>query len=146
MIHFIQLYSINLFIRCLHIYRTYSLSGAYRKMLVKPIDLNWYSMAYNNENDTLIRSDIEELNGEAEPKRIEDGKQNALILEFSLPSSSYATMALREVMKCDTSVANQVQLQQSLAMGNSSTADRCSAETECNIALKKTKLDSSCTN
>lgn len=120
------------------------MSGAYRKMLVKPIELNWYFMKYNDESDTLIRSDIEELNGEMEPASIEDGKQIALILEFSLPSSSYATMALREILKCDTSVANQVQLQKSIAMGNNSTENQCSVETECNIASKKLKSDESC--
>lgn len=109
------------------------MSGTYRKMLVKPIDLNWYFMQYNDENDTLIRSDIEELNGEPDARSIENGKQKALILAFSLPSSSYATMALREILKSDTSVANQVQLQQSIA-----------TETECNIASKKAKCDETC--
>lgn len=87
-------------------------------------------MQYNDENDTLIRSDIEELNGDAEASSIENGKQKALILAFSLPSSSYATMALREILKTDTSVANQVQLQQTIA-----------TEIECSIASKKPKLD-----
>lgn len=89
-------------------------------------------MQYNDENDTLIRSDIEELNGEADAKSIENGKQKALILEFSLPSSSYATMALREILKSDTSVANQMQLQQTIA-----------TETDCSIASKKAKVDES---
>lgn len=99
-------------------------------------------MKYNDENDTLIRSDIEELNGESEPRSIESGKQRALVLEFSLPSSSYATMALREIMKCDTSVANQVQLQKSIATANNSVVDQCSAEAE--IEPKKSKLDETC--
>lgn len=68
-------------------------------------------MKYNNERDTLIRSDLEELRGEKEPESIENGTQKALILEFTLPTSTYATMALREILKCDTSVANQIQLQ-----------------------------------
>lgn len=89
-------------------------------------------MQYNDENDTLIRSDIEELNGEADAKSIENGKQKALILEFSLPSSSYATMALREILKSDTSVANQMQLQQNIA-----------TELECGIPAKMAKLNES---
>lgn len=118
------------------------MTGAYRKMLVKPIDLNWYFMNYNDECDTLIRSDIEKLNGETEPISIENGKQKALILEFSLPSSSYATMALREILKCDTSVANQVQLQKSIAATGNNATDN---STECNIASKKSKQsDESC--
>lgn len=92
-------------------------------------------MKYNSETDVLIRSDVEEIRGEAEPKSIEDGKQKALILEFTLPSSSYATMALREIMKCDTSVANQVQLQQSTA----ATEDKSNDES--NTEAKQPKLD-----
>lgn len=39
-----------------------------------------------------------------------DGKYLALKLEFTLQSSQYATMALREVLRCDTSKAFQEQL------------------------------------
>lgn len=116
----------------------YSLSGAYRKVFIKPIDLNWYFMKYHNDTDTLLRSDVEELRGEPEPKSADDGPQKALIVEFSLPSSSYATMALREVLKCDTSVANQVQLTQkhieSNKRSNENTADD-------EVVNKKAKID-----
>lgn len=118
--------------------RTYSLSGAYRKAVIKPIELSWKFMKYNNESDTLIRSDIEELRGESEPVSIPDGCQKALIVEFSLPPSSYATMALREIMKCDTSVASQIQLQQDTAANNIKATDDNS---ECNVEAKQLKLD-----
>lgn len=39
-----------------------------------------------------------------------DGKFKALIIEMCLKSSSYATMALREVLKKDTSVETQAAL------------------------------------
>lgn len=112
---------INEFLIVFHC-RTYSLSGAYRKVFIKPVDLNWYFMRYNSENDTLIRSDAEELYGDKEPESIENGSQKALIVEFNLPSSSYATMALREFLKSDTSVAGQVHLQQTTA-NNQKTTD-----------------------
>lgn len=38
------------------------------------------------------------------------GKLKALRLDFSLPSASYATMAVREVTKMDTSANYQTQL------------------------------------
>lgn len=98
-------------------------------------------MKYNTENETLIRSDLEELRGEPEPKSIEDGSQKALIVEFSLPSSSYATMALREILKCDTSVANQMQLQQATAP-NEAAAKQAIDDTEFPVIdAKQPRLD-----
>lgn len=116
------------------------MSGAYRKALLKPAGLNWYFMKYNTENDTLIRSDVEEIRGEKEPKSIESGTQKALILEFSLPSSSYATMALREILKSDTSVAHQMQLQQATAPAAATTEEGQQNE-ECASEAKQPKLD-----
>lgn len=70
-------------------------------------------MKYHNDTDALIQSDIEEIRGETVPVSADDGTLKALILDFALPSSSYATMALREVLKADTSASSQCRLQQS---------------------------------
>lgn len=99
-------------------------------------------MKYNVDTDQLIRSDVEEIRGESEPKSIEGGSQTALILEFTLPSSSYATMALREIMKCDTSVGNQVQLQQAATATPVATVNAEEKHnSECTSNAKQPKLD-----
>lgn len=137
MLWYAQFYRLVILI-LFYVNRTYSLSGAYRKVLIKPIDLNWYFMKYHNDTDTLLRSDVEEIRGEPEPKSADDGPQKALVVEFSLPSSSYATMALREVLKCDTSVANQVQLAQKHIESNKrSNEDTVHDE----VVNKKTKIE-----
>ncbi len=41
---------------------------------------------------------------------VSDGKFRALKIELTLPSSCYATMAVREVLKTDTSAAHQASL------------------------------------
>lgn len=50
-------------------------------------------------------------------------------------------MALREILKCDTSVANQVQLQQASAAANDATD--IPDESECQNECKKAKIDAS---
>ncbi|KAJ6644347.1 Pseudouridylate synthase 7 like [Pseudolycoriella hygida] len=91
--------------------KTYSLCGAYRKVLVKPKNVSWYFTKYNSDSDDLIQSDLEELRKEPPPKNVEDGQFKALILDFCLPSATYATMLLREVFKGDTSASSQIKLE-----------------------------------
>lgn len=101
-----------------HNVKTYSLAGAYRKLLAKPENMSWEFKRYNSPTCTLIASDIEELKGVKPDPEESDGGQKALVLDFSLPSSAYATMALREVLKTDTSVANQQKITQELNAKN----------------------------
>lgn len=89
-----------------------SLGGAYRKMVVKPENLNWKLACYADPLDVLILSDLEKLKGVQEPVAKKDASSKALILDFQLPSSSYATMALREILKADTSALHQRSLEQ----------------------------------
>ncbi|XP_058833881.1 pseudouridylate synthase 7 homolog isoform X1 [Topomyia yanbarensis] len=83
-----------------------SLPGAYRKVFMRP-NIDWKLISYESPTDTLILSDLEKLAGEKEPESKEGAPYKALLLDFTLPPSTYATMALREILKSDTSSVNQ---------------------------------------
>lgn len=90
--------------------KEFSLSGSYRPLLGRATDLTYDIIKYNEETDSLIRTDLEILNAKKEGKTLErivesagpDAKKTAVILRMRLGVSSYATMALREFMKADT--------------------------------------------
>ncbi|KAF2882212.1 hypothetical protein ILUMI_23954 [Ignelater luminosus] len=108
--------------------KAYTLSGAYRKILGQVKDLSWKTMKYNHPNDTLIRSDYEELKGDPEPQENPDGQYKALIIDFCLTSSSYATMVLREILKIDTSANVHAKLNKYHEGSNSEKQDVAFAE------------------
>lgn len=90
--------------------KSYSLSGSYRRVLVKPADVSWSVVQYADATIPIIQSDWEALTKTGEPdskSSEEDGPFTAVRLEFSLPPAAYATMALREITKDDTSAAFQ---------------------------------------
>ncbi|XP_077056291.1 pseudouridylate synthase 7 homolog isoform X3 [Siphateles boraxobius] len=93
-----------------HKVRDYSLAGAYRKLLTRPSDVSWELIQYNDPRVPLVLSDVEKLENTPAPVYLKEGKYRALKMEFSLPSSTYATMAVREVLKMDTSIKNQTRL------------------------------------
>jgi tRNA pseudouridine13 synthase len=95
-------------------YRDINLSGAYRRILAIPTNMMWDFKEYSNDQEPLIINYNEQLNfnqdkDASEAQNFEESK-TAIILEFSLKSSQYATMALREITKAETSsefLANQ---------------------------------------
>ncbi|KAG7194973.1 uncharacterized protein KQ657_004084 [Scheffersomyces spartinae] len=86
--------------------REFSLPGSYRKIMGKPENLSYQIVKYNDE-DAVVRTDLELLRAQPESlNRIidnEEGTKTAVVLRMQLGVSSYATMALREFMKVDTS-------------------------------------------
>lgn len=91
------------------------MTGAYRKLIVRPEKLTWQLVRHATDTDNLIRSDLEELRGEPGVETTEDGALRSLLVQFELPSSTYATMVLREILKEDTSSAYQAKLGQQRA-------------------------------
>ncbi|XP_053320233.1 pseudouridylate synthase 7 homolog isoform X2 [Spea bombifrons] len=93
-----------------HRIKDYSLAGAYRKIVIRPQDVSWEVVAYDDPKISLVKTDLDTLDGNPPPSFNKEGKYRALKMEFSLPPSTYATMAIREVLKMDTSIKNQTQL------------------------------------
>ncbi|XP_035676228.1 pseudouridylate synthase 7 homolog [Branchiostoma floridae] len=93
-----------------HKVKDYSLSGAYRKIIVKPTNCKWSVMCYDDVKIPLMLTDKDVLDGKEAPLASSEGKMKALKVEFTLPPSTYATMALREILKTDTSSGHQALL------------------------------------
>lgn len=93
--------------------KTFISYGSYRKIMVRPDNLEWCLRQYSNPHQNLIDTDLDLLSkkGTTTPNEtsqadkehetaINNGSSDeALIVSFELPSSSYATMCLRELMK-----------------------------------------------
>lgn len=85
--------------------------GSYRKVMVRPSNVNWTVKQYSHPQQNLVETDLDKLNRELMTKDKESGvdklvpppksdsSDEALIVSFELPPSSYATMCLREIMK-----------------------------------------------
>ncbi|GFT37905.1 pseudouridylate synthase 7 homolog [Nephila pilipes] len=82
--------------------KSLSLSGAYRKLVVIPDDVKWEIIPYDDVTKPLVLSDLDILQNVTEPVIPESGLYKALKLEFRLPPSAYATMAIREISKQST--------------------------------------------
>lgn len=93
-----------------HKNKQYILKGTYRKMLTRPADVTWQTYMYDDVTKPLVLSDVDKLEGVPEPQSIPGASLKALRLEMTLPPASYATMALREILKTDTSSAHQTTL------------------------------------
>lgn len=86
--------------------REFSLAGSYRHLISKPNAVEWWIRKYEASDEQMVKTDLELLNEKLkEEDRIiteGEGSKTALILKLQLSTSQYATMALREVMKVDT--------------------------------------------
>ena len=95
-----------------HTVKEYSfgfLPGAYRKLVIKPDKIEYSFARYSDPNADLTATDLmrveagdDSVQASGEDK---DGKFLALRLSFALPTSSYATMVIRELMKSTSSQA-----------------------------------------
>lgn len=92
--------------------RDYSLSGSYRKMIHLPQNLSWSVLRYTDPDVPLAQADEDKLLGFDAPVVDDNGKFIALQVNMQLGTAAYATMALREVTKTETSAHYQTSLTQ----------------------------------
>ncbi|KAG2316175.1 hypothetical protein Bca52824_019297 [Brassica carinata] len=107
-----------------------SLTGGYRRVFQKPIDFEWELLTYTDSNKPLAETDLDRITMEKPVDKVGSAEENgsmktdsnhpescetdlkdseqtqlALKMALTLPSSCYATMAIRELLKTSTSVA-----------------------------------------
>lgn len=97
--------------------RDFSMAGSYRQIIQKPKELEYKVIHYSEPTQQLVNTDLEILNNtramesgqkymKAKLERYAPdkcGDKTAVVLKFQLGTSAYATMALRELMKLETS-------------------------------------------
>lgn len=92
--------------------KEFSLAGLYRLIMTKPTEMSYEIVKYKDAVDPILRTDLEILNHKEETGEELDRvvrstdaevQRTAIVLKMRLGVSSYATMALREFMRADTS-------------------------------------------
>ena len=79
-------------------------------MIVRPSNISWSIATYDDYRVPLWQTDLDVIHGRVIPSGNESGNFKALKLEFGLPTSSYATMVIREITKMDTSTHSNIEL------------------------------------
>ncbi|KAJ1657060.1 multisubstrate pseudouridine synthase 7 [Dispira simplex] len=85
--------------------RTYSLPGSYRDVFAMPQDAQYQFLRYSDPQLPLIVTDWDRATGQSGDVKhtVDNGPFSALQLSFTLRSSQYATMCLRELTRTCTS-------------------------------------------
>ncbi|VDN04418.1 unnamed protein product [Thelazia callipaeda] len=84
----------------------YAIGTVMRPLIVKPRNLEYKILTYPKA-DTRLHADLER---DIDSESIGTGDFQAIALEFLLPSGSYATVALREITRCDMSKLSQISM------------------------------------
>lgn len=87
--------------------REFSLGGTYRKILTKPNNTTWEILRYSDPNFDLQQADEDRLLGMSLRQPEDNPDKTAIRVSFDLDTANYATMALREILKSETSNVHQ---------------------------------------
>merc|ERR1719471_1639739 len=90
--------------------KEFCLPGDYRHIVSYPSNMSWQHHVYDDYTLPLTLSDFDKVKRKIEIDAKDTGKLSAVVLEMSLKTSNYATMALRELLKIGTSARHQTSL------------------------------------
>lgn len=82
--------------------KQWCVNGSYRKLLARPSDLTWQWLTYTDDTRPLIGTDLQKIGGNSiDFTNADQASESKLALKIclSLPTSSYATVMLRELTK-----------------------------------------------
>lgn len=98
----------------------------------KPSNVTWEHIQYTDPDIPLVQADEDRLLGFNAPAQNDpSGKFHALKISWSLGTSSYATMALREITRQETSSWHQIGLSvEGEDRGHRGTGDQKSGDNE----------------
>ena len=99
--------------------RQFAIGTVYRPFVLKPKNVTWTLLEYSGRNEILQHCDfIPKTTGETKQKdgTTMDGAKTcrALKIEFDLPPGTYATTALRELLRTDFSKDAQKEIEEEL--------------------------------
>ena len=95
--------------------RDFSCQGDYRKLICRPKDVKYEILEYDDPLEPLVQTEMMKIDDiELAARKFDETKHPCKLMaaqiEFTLPSSAYATIALRELMKRPTSTEYQSEL------------------------------------
>ena len=111
--------------------RELAVGGDYRKVICKPLDVDYEIKLYNDPLQPLIKTDLMNVHNaslecvdvtvtsdvatstlvaDKSDKNEDNRKLVGMVIGFTLPPSAYATIALRELMRRPTSSQYQTEL------------------------------------
>lgn len=99
------------------------MAGTYRKIMHKPANMTYKLMRYDDPNFPLAMTDEDRIFKRTLPDPPTEGQHLALQLDLTLGSSTYATMAIREILKEETSADHQKGLTMAMLAKNEGEVD-----------------------
>ena len=98
-----------------HRVKELALPGSYRRLLQRPLHLEWSILRYSDPTAPLAPTDLTRMRSQPDPLGDPEGTRTAVRLEFTLPPSTYATMCLRELTKQSSELGHQLSLNERAA-------------------------------